>query len=83
MYRFDLIGYAFGAGQALDITWCGYNYQQNGKAIQQVNTNRNTGQSLMKITQYYKGDSLTLKFGPINRYRNAFSLYYQAHYAYI
>ena len=33
------------------------------------------------MNQYYKGDGkLVLVFGPINRYCNGFSLYYQGHY---
>lgn len=42
MYRFDLEGYAYGAAQPLDITWCGYNYNAvNDKPRNQVNYNRN------------------------------------------
>ncbi len=26
MYRYDLIGYSWGATIPLDITWCGYNF---------------------------------------------------------
>ena len=28
MYRFDLIGYAYGVGLPLDLTWVGYNYNK-------------------------------------------------------
>ena len=79
MYRFDLEGYAFGAASPMDITWCGYNYI-DGTCIQQVNKNRNSQQTSVKISQYYQGNNLVLKFGPIDRYCNAFCLYYQGHY---
>lgn len=32
------------------------------------------------MSQYYQGNNLVLKFGPINRYCNGFALYYQGHY---
>lgn len=63
----------------MDITWCGYNYTDS-QIYQKVNLNRNTNQTL-KIDQYYQGNNLVLKFGPINRYCNSFSLYYQGHYS--
>jgi hypothetical protein len=79
MYRFDLEGYAYGAALPLDITWCGYNWPSN-KIVSEVNYNRNTNQANIKVEQYYQGNNLVLKFGPINRYCNAFCLYYQGHY---
>lgn len=79
MFRFDLEGYAYGASQPLDITWCGYNYE-NKEYIHQSNINRNSGQTINNISQYYQGNNLVLKFGPINRYCNSFCLYYQGHY---
>lgn len=80
MYRFDLEGYAYGAAQPLDITWCGYNFN-DAKIYQKVNLNRNSGQTIKEIDQYYQGNNLVLKFGPINRYCNCFCLYYQGHYS--
>jgi hypothetical protein len=80
MYRFDLEGYAYGASQPLDITWCGYNYN-DANIHQKVNLNRNSGQTIKEINQYYQGNNLVLKFGPINRYCNCFCLYYQGHYS--
>ena len=79
MFRFDLEGYAYGAALPLDITWCGYNCTDN-TIQQQVNLNRNPSQTI-KISQYYQGNNLVLKFGPINRYCNGFCLYYQGHYS--
>ena len=83
MYRFDLEGYSFGSGTPLDITWCGYNYTNVEVPMNQSNYNRNESlQKINTITQYYKGTEkrLVLEFGPINRYCNGFSLYYQGHY---
>ena len=79
MYGFYLEGYAYGAALPIDITWCGYNYI-DGTCLQQVNKNRNSEQTSVKISQYYQGNNLVLKFGPINRYCNGFALYYQGHY---
>jgi hypothetical protein len=81
MYRFDLEGYAFGAAQPLDLIWCGYNYHDDGKIHKQVNLNRNSGQEIKEIGQYYQRNNLVLKFGPINRYCSSFSLYYQGHFS--
>ena len=52
----------------------------DGKIHKQVNLNRNSGQTIKEIGQYYQGKNLVLKFGPINRYCNSFSFYYQGHF---
>ena len=82
MYRFDLIGYAYYISQPLDITWVGYT-RYNTKPIHVSTINRN--EVLYKIdyiSQYYKRDGrLVLVLGPISRYCNGFSLYYQGHYS--
>ena len=83
MYRYDLIGYAFGAQKLLDISWVGYNYNKSPQKpvhVEVKNRNADTFE-IPYISQYYKRDQyLVLVFGPINRYCNGFSLYYQGHY---
>ncbi len=82
MYRYDLTGFAYGMSQPLDLTWIGYNYVHGNSPVHTQTVNRN--KDLYKISymsQYYRSAKrLVLIFGPINRYCNGFSLYYQGHY---
>ena len=80
MFRYDLVGYAYGPGKALDITWCGYNY--NGPHVgKPVNINRNKGEYELEVRSYYKNDGrLVIVFGPIEKHCNGFELYYQGHF---
>ena len=80
MFRYDLVGFSYGAVQAMDITWCGYN-GNNPFVAKVVNVNRNENLYKLPLKSYYKKDgTLVLSFGPINRYCNGFELYYQGHY---
>lgn len=79
MYIFDLEWYAYGAALPIDITWCGYNYR-DGQIHWQVNKNRSCEQTGGKVSRYYQGNDLVLKFGLIGRYCNGFCLYYQGYY---
>ena len=81
MYRFDLEGYAYGQGVPLDLVWTGYSYTNEPTFLTHTcEYNRNRDLIDLKLNQYFKGDKLVISFGPINRYCNGFSLYYQAHY---
>lgn len=75
LYRFDLEGYAYGAALPIDITWCGYNYI-DGQIHWQVNKNWSCEQTGVKVSRYYQGNDLVLKFGLIGRYCKDFCLYY-------
>ena len=81
MYRFDLVGYAYGIGKPLDITWVGYNYREKPeKPIATDAENHHENKYKLTLDQYYTRDGwLVLFFGPISRYVNGFELYYQAH----
>ena len=78
MYRFDLVGYSYAEKTPLDFTWVGYPYERDGKFKQTAAINR----SLRKIglTQYFKDDLVYLRFGPISRNHNSFTLYYQGYF---
>ena len=75
MYRYDLIGYSYGLGQPLDLTWVGYPYKGDGKNHQSSAIDRNPSQ--IPVIQYFKDDLLYLRFGPISRHCNGFELLYQ------
>ena len=78
MYRFQLTGYAYGFGVPLDITWVGYTYVDG---LTRLSTRSMSGIQDLTVDQYIgKDDMLYLRFGPLNRYCNGFSLTYQGHY---
>lgn len=79
MYRYDIRGYSYGIGKPIDLTFVGYPYSDDS-LIQASTLNRNQAIMTLELEQYFRGDTLYLKFGPINRYCNAFQLYYSAHY---
>lgn len=79
MYRYQLKGFAYGCAKPLDIIWCGYTYT-DGKIHSAVNKDMHSVGFAVK--QYINSNkNLCLKFGPISRYCNGFSLYYSAHYS--
>ncbi len=79
MYRYDIRGYMYGVGKPIDLTFVGYPYS-NDELISASTVNRNQAIMTLEMEQYFRGDTLYLKFGPINRYCNAFQLYYSGHY---
>ena len=81
MFRFDLTGYSYGIAKPLDIIWCGYNYRNVPTPFREYIKNVHESEQDFDIKQYYQKDGrLVLYFGPIDRYRNGFELYYQGHY---
>ena len=81
MYRYSLLGYAFGACRPLDIVWVGYLYNNpKGPPISTYTKCRHNIPG-MHATAYTKEGFLYLKFGPVDRYCNAFELHYQGHYS--
>ena len=83
MYRYDLTGYAYGLSRPLDILWIGYVYPPRPNApIYTFEKNMHPEDiNISYMSQYYRRDgSLVLVFGPINRYCNGFSLYFQGHF---
>ena len=80
MYRYSLIGYAFGARKPLDIIWVGYLYNNpTGPPIHNYTKCKHDIPGMFAST-YTQDGYLYLKFGPIDRYCNAFELHYQGHY---
>ena len=80
MFRYDLIGYSYGAVQPIDITWCGY-VSDRPAVHRATNVNRNENLYKLPLRSYFKKDgTLVLSFGPIYRYCNGFELYYQGHF---
>ena len=75
MYRFDLEGYTYGAALPIDITWWDITIYIDGLIHRQVNKNRNCEQAGVKLSQYYKGNDLVLKFVLIGLYCKDFCLY--------
>lgn len=79
MYRYDVRGYSYGEGKPIDITYVGYPYTDD--TLNQASVfNRNQAIMNLEMEQYFRGDTLCLKFGPIKRYCNSFQLYYSGHY---
>ena len=80
MYRYDIEGYSYGVGAPIDLTFVGYPYTSSPLCKPWVvNRNKDLMPNL-NLEQYWRGDTLYLKFGPIARYCNAFSIYYSAHF---
>lgn len=79
MFHFNLVGYSYGIGEALDLVWVGYNYYGTND-FYNVNTHDifdNSGgmdiyYQTQNLTSIYK--TVVLKFGPIKRYYNGFEL---------
>jgi hypothetical protein len=84
MYRFKVVGYAFGAKAPLDLAYVGYTYAGDGSIRSShscIQTSQAHIQSAVQTSQYFsQDDHVVLKFGPISRYCAGFSVKYQAHY---
>ena len=88
MYRFTLKGYGYGIGKPLDFIWVGYLYDRDpgsnpirqGSCMDVNDLGKSNG---VQVSQYVSESDkhLYLTFGPINRYCNAFGLYYSGHYS--
>ena len=80
MFYYNLFGYSYGIGDAIDLRWVGYNFANNGK-IEKENHRDVFGNSGGVMDAYYRSDNqhLVLKFGPIRRYFNGFALKYQGY----
>ena len=70
MYRYDLVGYAYGDSIPLDLTWVGYTYAGDGKLHRTMGVNRSP--KSISVLQSIQNGYLTLKFGPIHRYWTGF-----------
>ncbi|MBF0311958.1 MAG: hypothetical protein HQK50_08480 [Oligoflexia bacterium] len=82
MFRYDLHGYSYAEGMPLDLTWVGYYYFHYDDFNQQHALDRSnmiSKQPDFKVSMYTtKKGFLVLKFGPISRYHNSFTLDYQS-----
>ncbi len=81
MWRYDLRGYAYGAGAPLDLVWVGY-YYQGGIIWDRASCRSDTLDAVpaLEVSQYTGADGhLYLKFGPIDPYMLHFVLDYQSH----
>ena len=79
MYRYQLKGYLYGEGKPLDLIWVGYPYIDE-ELMQSSRVNLHENLIKIEMGQYWRGNDLYLKFGPVDRYCNSFQLYYSAHY---
>lgn len=84
MYRFDISGMLYGAGcLPIDLIYTGYTYEGTLPELPADVRAFDAHGTAGKLEQYYHSSkgTLVLKFGPVNRYCNGFSVSYQGHYS--